>query len=139
MLASNLSGSCNFSINFRLWETTWWVKSFLIILMHPICICSSLQFLVYDDFILIGEWKPKKSYCVIKSFSVQVFILWTVLCIPGNVVTTYLYHTSNNNSTTTLEESVENISSLKCHEQKSNWNHTLSATRFALEGSTHIN
>ena len=98
---------------------------------------SSLQFLVYG-FILIGEWKPKKSYCVIKSFSVQVFILWTVLCIPGNVVTTYLYHTSNNNSTTTLEESVENISSLKCHEQKSNWNHTLSATRFALEGSTYI-
>ena len=92
-----------------------------------------------QNFVFIGEWRPTRSYCIMKSFSVQVFILWSILCIPGNVVTTYLYHTSNNNSITTLQESVENISSLKCHEQRSNWNHTVSTTRFALEGivSTH--
>ena len=96
-------------------------------------------FLVYKTsklyiFNFIGEWRPTRSYCIVKSFSVQVIVLWSVLCIPGNVVTTYLYHTSNNNSITTLQESVENISSLKCHEQRSNWNHTVSTTRFALEG-----
>ena len=85
-------------------------------------------------FVLLGEWRPNRSYSIMKSFSAQVFILWIILCIPGNVVTTYLYYTSNNNSITTLQESVENISSLKCHEQRSNWNHTVSITRFALEG-----
>ena len=85
-------------------------------------------------FVLLGEWRPNRSYSFMKSFSAQVFVLWIILCIPGNVVTTYLYFTSNNNSITTLQESVENISSLKCHEQRSNWNHTVSITRFALEG-----
>ena len=55
-----------------------------------------------------------------------------IICIPGNVVTTYLYHTSNGNET--IQNTVENISSLKCHEIKSEWKDIVKSSKFAQEG-----
>ena len=49
------------------------------------------------------------------------------------MVTTYLYHTSNN-SNITIQNTVKNISSLRCHELKKDWNNTISTYKYAMEG-----
>ena len=81
--------------------------------------------------LLRGDWKLRKIFSL-RRFSIQVLILWMIICIPGNVVTTYLYHTSNGNET--IQNTVENISSLKCHEIKSEWKDTVKSSKFAQEG-----
>ena len=81
--------------------------------------------------LLRGDWKLRKIFSL-RRFSIQVLILWMIICIPGNVVTTYLYHTSNGNQT--IQNTVENISSLKCHEVKSEWKDTVKSSKFAQEG-----
>ena len=81
--------------------------------------------------LLRGDWKLRKIFSL-RRFSIQVLILWIIICIPGNVVTTYLYHTSNGNET--IQNTVENISSLKCHEIKSEWKDTVKSSKFAQEG-----
>ena len=69
-------------------------------------------------------------------FWVQVFMVWLVLCIPGNAFTLYLYYNSNITleSLEDITRLVPNISELSCHEAKNEWSDIITHSKFFTQG-----
>ena len=73
-----------------------------------------------------------------RHLGLSLFILWAILCIPGNVVTMVLYINPKPGETITLTDSDETDlkeeSNYDCHENKADWNTTLDISKHAFQG-----
>ena len=79
-----------------------------------------------------------------KHLGLNVFLMWVVFCIPGNIVAVVLYLSPqniidpNHHQEIQFEEEVsenDNQEHFQCHEVKNDWDKHLAHSKFAIQGA----
>ena len=68
-----------------------------------------------------------------KSFDIQAIIVWLMVGVPGIVVTFFYVFTKTTSSKIDVKSEI-NVTQLKCHEVKKDWQEYISLSQYAIQG-----
>ena len=93
---------------------------------------------------------PMQSFCTKlgsaifhkKNLGLNVFLMWVVFCIPGNIVAVVLYLSPENVIDPNYHQDIQpengtdddNQSHFQCHEIKNDWEKSVAHSKFAIQG-----
>ena len=74
-----------------------------------------------------------KRNAIKKSFDIQAIIVWLLVGVPGIVVTFYYVFTKTNSAKSDVKSEI-NVTQLKCHELKKDWQEYIALSQYAIQG-----
>ena len=93
--------------------------------------------LIHINNLFIGSeslTQKLKRNAIKKSFDIQAIIVWLLVGVPGILVTFYYVFTKTTSAAKIDVKSEINVTQLKCHEVKKDWQEYISLSQYAIQG-----
>ena len=92
--------------------------------------------LIHIDYLFTGSeslTQKLKRNAIKKSFDIQAIIVWLLVGVPGIVITFYYVFTKTTLAKIDVKSEI-NVTELKCHEVKKDWQEYISLSQYAIQG-----